>query len=44
MVAVCATGGMLLQATGCATGLLPVLLSVVESAIISQLFGGIAGP
>jgi len=44
VVALCASGGMLLQAVGCSTGLLPVLLSFAESTALSALFGGIAGP
>lgn len=44
MIALCASGGMLLQAVGCSAGLLPILLSFAESAVLSALFGGIAGP
>ena len=34
------TGGVLLQAVGCATGFLPVLLSLAESTVLGILFGG----
>jgi len=39
-----ATGGLLMQVTGCATGVLPVFLSFVESTVLSLLFGGLAIP
>lgn len=43
-VALGAAGGCLLQVTGCAAGLAPVLLSLAESALLSYLFGGLAIP
>ncbi len=39
-----AVGGCLLQVTGCAAGLAPVLLSLAESVLLSFLFGGVATP
>ena len=36
------TGGCLLQFTGCSTGLLPIILSFAESAVLSLLLGGVA--
>lgn len=38
------TGGCLLQVTGCVTGLAPVYLSLVESAVLSLLLGVPASP
>ena len=38
------SGGMLVQFAGCATGIVPVLLSAAESAILSSLLGSLAGP
>lgn len=35
------TGGSLVQFLGCATGILPVILSLGESAILSLLLGGL---
>lgn len=39
-----ASGGFVFQAVGCATGLTPVFLSLVESAILSLLLSGLAVP
>ncbi len=44
IAALAATGGFLFQAVGCATGLTPVFLSFVESALLSLLLGGLAFP
>lgn len=44
IAALAATGGLLFQAVGCATGLTPVFLSFVESALLSLLLGGLALP
>jgi len=37
-----ATGGMLLQSSGCDTTIAPLLLSLAEQLILSSLFGGVA--
>ena len=44
MALVLVSGGCLLQVTGCAAGFLPVVLSVVESAALSLITGGLFGP
>ncbi len=38
-LALVATGGCLLQLTGCASGLAPVLISFIESAVLGSLLG-----
>lgn len=43
-LALVATGGCLLQLTGCASGLAPVLISFIESAVLGSLLGLPAGP
>lgn len=40
-VTIILTGGCLLQFVGCASGLVPVVLSFVESALFTSLLGGI---
>lgn len=39
MAMLAATGGVLLQLAGCASGLSPVLVSFAESAVLSFLLG-----
>ena len=43
MTAVVAAGGILVQTAGCATTLGPLLLSIFENIVLSQLFGGLGG-
>ena len=38
------SGGFLLQVGGCATGLLPVALSLAESAVLSLITNQLFGP
>jgi len=39
ILALASTGGFMLQLTGCAAGLAPVLVSLVESTVLSLLLG-----
>lgn len=43
-MAILCTGGCLLQLGGCAAGILPVLLSFVESAVISSITANLLAP
>lgn len=43
ILALVATGGVVLQAGGCATTLAPLLLSLLESILLSTLTGGTLG-
>lgn len=36
-----ASGGVLLQSSGCDTSLAPLLLSLAEQLVLSSLFGGV---
>ena len=43
IIAVIATGGVLVQTAGCATTLAPLALSILEIIVLTQLFGGLGG-
>ena len=43
ILALVATGGVVLQAAGCASTFAPLLLSVAESVILGTLTGGAVG-
>lgn len=43
IVAVVTSGGVLLQTAGCATTMAPLILSLLESVLLSQLTGGMGG-
>jgi len=38
------SGGLLLQVAGCATGLVPVVLSFIESTLVNTLLTGFFPP
>lgn len=44
LIALAVSGGCLVQLVGCTTGLIPVALSFVESAMLSGLLSGLTSP
>ena len=43
VTAVVAAGGVLVQTAGCTMTLAPLVLSILENVLLSQLFGGVGG-